>query len=465
MTETASSCSGRDPSCGTRISRPGDGWTRLERLDETRERLDETRERLDETRERLDELRASLEQLHATTNMVARRSHRASRMRVLFLVHYMEAWDSIADVVELMLAADDFEPIVASLPRRLPGSSDFSHEDVTHARLTALEIPHIRLDGTSLAADAVKQLDPDLIFRQSQWDRDIPPAFSATSLRFSRLALVPYEMCNLLENPPSGPAINDSATDSIFHRSSWAVFCANDFVKARAAEHSPSTGARQFVVTGHPKYDRLRQSIANAPIPTDRPYTILWSAHHSIGDNWSRFGLFPVMAPEMIEWATSRPGWRFVFSPHPSLLTVMAGRRPPLTPAAVEEFWRLWADLPNTEVFTGGETGTYGTLLANSDVCVTDGLSMLVEYQIANKPLIHVAREGHRPFNEIGDIARRGFHTVTSTEEARELIDDFAMGVPDPLEERQFQVMDELFGGHDAAREIVDFIRNEWDAR
>ena len=149
---------------------------------------------------------------------------------MLFLVHYMEAWDSIADVVQLMLVADDFEPIVASLPRRLPGSSDFSHEDLTHARLTALGIPHIRLDGTSLAADAVKQLDPDLIFRQSQWDRDIPPAFSATSLRYARLALVPYEMCNLLENPPSRSAVHDSASDSIFHRSCWAVFCANDLV-------------------------------------------------------------------------------------------------------------------------------------------------------------------------------------------------------------------------------------------
>ena len=141
----------------------------------------------------------------------------------------------------------------------------------------------------------------------------------------------------------------------------------------------------------------------------------------------------------------------------------MASSRPPLTPAAVKEFWRLWSDLPNTEVFTGGETGTYGHLLATSDVCVTDGLSMLVEYQIANKPLIHVAREGHRPFNEIGDIARRGFHTVTSTEAAREMVDKFATGVADPLEERQRQVMEELFGGHDTAREVVEFIRNEWD--
>ena len=53
------------------------------------------------------------------------------------------------------------------------------------------------------------------------------------------------------------------------------------------------------------------------------------------------------------------------------------------------------------------------------DECVSDGISMLVEFQIANKPVIHVAREGHRPFNELGRVAERGFHTVATTAEAR----------------------------------------------
>jgi hypothetical protein len=119
--------------------------------------------------------------------------------------------------------------------------------------------------------------------------------------------------------------------------------------------------------------------------------------------------------------------------------------------------------LPNTEVFTGGETGTYGHLLASSDVCVTDGLSMLVEFQVTNKPLIHVAREGHRPFNEIGDVVSQGFHSVSTTREAQALVERFAGGETDPLAATQREVVHRLFGGHDAAQEIIDHIRQGWD--
>ena len=411
----------------------------------------------------LDELNAALEGVAGTTDMLARRPSGARRLRVLFLIHYMEAWDSVADVVDIVRADEGFDLTVASIPRRLPGSTELSGEDLTHERLNALEVPHIRLDDSPLAQEAIKQLDPDLIFRQSQWDRDIPQAFSTANLRFARLALIPYELCNIVENVPTGTVVNDSGSDSFFHRNCWAVFCANQMVKKRASDHSPSTAARQYVVTGHPKSERLRRSIEAAPTSTERPYTILWSAHHSIDDSWSRFGLFPAMAPDMIEWARGMPQWRFVFSPHPSLLTAMEVGRPPLTRDAVDSFWQQWAELPNAESFTGGRTGTYGHVMASADVCVTDGLSMLIEFQIANKPLIHVARADHRPFNEIGELARRGFHTVASTAEARTLVDRFAAGEPDPLAEAQRQVVDDLFGRHDAASEIVEYIRQHLD--
>ena len=31
----------------------------------------------------------------------------------------------------------------------------------------------------------------------------------------------------------------------------------------------------------------------------------MWNAQHSIGADWTLFGLFPAMAPEMVEWADS----------------------------------------------------------------------------------------------------------------------------------------------------------------
>ena len=426
------------------------------------------RERVEAVRGELQWERERVEALLGTVNLLARRKHRSGRIRCLFLIHYMEAWDSVADVVEQMRQAENFEPIVASIPRRLPGASGFQDEELTHQRLNTLGIPHLRFDGddTNLTLDAIKQLEPDLIFRQSQWEADVPPAFSTENLAFTRLALIPYEVFNPIENVPAPSPIRDSATDSRFHRNCWAVFCANEMVRERAAELSPANRASQYVVTGHPKLQRLRQAVAASPsAEPGSPFTVLWSAHHSIGEDWTRFGLFPTMAPEMLTWARERPEMCFVFSPHPSLLTVMQSALDPLTPEFVAEFWEEWNALPNTDFDAGGDTGTYGDLFARSDVCVSDGISMLVEFQIANKPVIHVAREGHRPFNEIGRVTARGFHTVSTMAQARAIVERFAAGEPDPLAGVQHEVVSELFGEHDAAREIVEYIRENWDAR
>jgi hypothetical protein len=447
------------------------------RLRPLQEQLDQVAAQMGHASSDLGDLRSAVARLEAeqraqrdlvqallgTVNLISRRPRQRARLRVLFLIHYMEAWDSVADVIALMRADDDFEPIVASIPRRLPGSRDFIDEELTHERLEAVDVPHIRLEGDSfIGLETIKLLDPDLIFRQSQWDPDYPPGFATEHLSFARLALIPYETVNIVENMPTGTTVRDSATDSRYHRHCWAVFCANEFMRQRADEKSLAAGSGHFVVTGHPKVPRLRRAIASSARDAERPFTVLWSAHHSIDEHWTKFGLFPTMAAEMVGWARSAPEMRFVFSPHPSLLSRMATADPPLTPESVAAFRTAWEALPNTELFRGGTTGQYGELFARTDALITDGLSMLVEYQLANKPVIYVEREGHRPFNEVGRIAQRGFHTVGSTEEARTLVNRFAAGQPDPLATSQQEVVAQLFAEHDSAQKVVDHIRAHW---
>lgn len=439
--------------------------TKAEAADLRRE-LELTRDQMAHIQALLDRQAARTSASISATNMISRRTHRPDRIRTLFLIHYMEAWDALADVIALMQQAPDFEPIVASIPRRLPAADDFQDEELTHERLSAQGIPHIRLDGDSyLALDTIRQLDPDLIFRQSQWDADVPPGFATENLAAARLALIPYEVFNPIENIRLPGSIKDTASDSQYHRNCWAIFCANEMVKARAAQMSPATGAAQYVVTGHPKLARLQAAIRDYTVPKDHRFTVMWSAHHSVDDNWTKFGLFPVMWEQMVAWAVERPEWDFVFSPHPSLLTVMDAEMPPLTPETVRNFWQQWSELPNTEFSPGDSDGTYGALFARSDVCVSDGISMLVEYQIAHKPVIHVAREGHSAFNELGRRCQRGWHTVRTTDEAKALVDGFAAGQPDPLAPIQREVVDEVFGQHDPAAEIVAYIRDNWESR
>ena len=140
----------------------------------------------------------------------------------------------------------------------------------------------------------------------------------------------------------------------------------------------------------------------------------------------------------------------------------MNAAHPPLTTQMVESFRARWAALPNTTTFLGDAGGGYADMFAVSDVLVSDGLSLLLEYQIANKPVVFLERVDHRPFSPMGDIAQRGFHTVATVPDARAIVGRFAAGEPDPLAPMQREVVQELFGEHDPAREIVDHIRAHW---
>ncbi len=440
-------------------------WDR--RLAPTRDSVDEVRRELDRAIDQvrrladlLDDVQRSVDIARLVTDMTARRAATRNRVRCLFLVHHIEAWDSIADVVRAMRESDDFDPIVASIPRRFPGAADYQDEPLVHTRLTELGVPHIRLDhrDSLVSLRTVTQLDPDLVFRQSQWDADVQPGFSSSALAFARLCLVPYEPMNLIENLPTGSHVRDSASDSEFHRACWAIFCANQTVKDLAERNSPSTGGAQFVVTGHPKANRVRDALLTAPGRSGRAFTVLWSAHHSIDDHWSCFGTFPRVAADMVDWAAARPNWHFVFSPHPALVTQLASATPPLTRAIVDDFMSRWNALPNTEVFGGGD---YASLFAASDVLVTDGLSWLIEYQIVTKPVVFLERAGHRPFNSLGRLAVCGVHTLSDVASATALVDGFAAGRSDPLADKQREVVAELFGDHDAPAEILAAIRSK----
>lgn len=448
---------GRKDTYGGDTPQPDPNTTR--QLRELSERLRAVEGRLAGLRDDVDLVRHISEMSRSTLSMVSRRAGaRGEPIRVLFLVHHPEAWYALADVYAAMAAADDFRPVVASLPRHFPGSAAHKDEDFVHERLMAFGVPHLRFNDPDpyLDLDIVRAIDPHLIFRQSQWDGDVPAAFHTPEIRFARLGLVPYETMNIIHNVVDADGIGNSAVDNLYQRNCWRVFCTNEPMLDMASQDSPGTGGRQFVVTGHPKADVLRRH-AGRPTEPGHRFAVLWSAHHSVGDNWTRFGTFPTAAPAMLAAAREHPEWDFVFSPHPALITQLERGAAPLDSPAVRTFRAQWDALDNTEVFGGGD---YGPVFERSDVCFTDGLSWLLEYQLVAKPVVFLERQGHRPFNEIGERVLAGVHTVADVSEGVRLMEGFAGGAEDPLRDEQGRITDELFGPPGAAGRIVDAVRS-----
>jgi LmbE family N-acetylglucosaminyl deacetylase len=400
-----------------------------------------------------------LRELRDSVHVVARRTPPTrSKIRVLFLVHLIEAWDSCHDVVSAMLASDDFEPMVMSIPRHFPGDAGLGHEEEVHLGLERAGVAHLRMTGPGAEClQIIKSLAPDIIFRQSQWDPDIAPELGTEHLGFARTCLIPYETMNIIRNNPLDVTAN-SAIDCPCHRNAWIVFCANDLVLDMARKDG-ALGGSQFRVVGHPKADRVRAATPSWPItsagPRPRARRVVWSAHHSIGNGWTNFGAFHLMADGMLAWAREERGTDFVFLPHPALIPLSRSPSSPIAAAALEYWLSAWNSLPNTGF---SDDGQYMSILAASDLLVTDGLSLLVEYQLLERPVVFFERAEHRPFNEIGDLVRLGVHAVTTLPELRACVADLLSG-PDPLRSTQRQLMQRLFGDSGSASRILGTLR------
>jgi hypothetical protein len=256
----------------------------------------------------------------------------------------------------------------------------------------------------------------------------------------------------------------NTAVDSHYHRRAWLVFCTNDLMREAAVRDGARDGA-QFRVVGHPKADHLRAATPHWPLASprsgtagDRPGRVVWSAHHTIGQGWTDFGAFHLIADEMLGWAQRRDDVQFVFMPHPALLPFPDSDGSPIDRTGFDAWMRRWEALPNTAVVS--ETD-YAPALAASDVMVTDGLSMLVEYQLFGRPVVFVERDGHRPFNAIGERVVRGVHPVATAGEARALVEKFLDGATDPLRAQQDENVAELFGGGDSVDRILAALRAE----
>ncbi len=414
----------------------------------------------EQTHRLLVETRTALEH---TTAMAGRAAQRASlrrdRARVIFLVHNRDAWDAIGELIDILRAESDFEPIVVSIPHQYGGDAAPRGEGRVHRFLSDRSVPHLRLrnDDLASATELLFALDPDVVFRQSQWDADVDAAFSPASLAWTRLAIVPYETMNPTHNVPwDDPPVN-SAVDQHLHRAAWLVFCANEEALDIARADS-LTGARQFRVVGHPKADALRRTPARWPGHEDapgRPRRVLWSAHHSILDGWNDFGMLPRVKDDMLRWAREEPRTEFVFTHHPYLGGSIRRSDSPLTDSEFKNWLAEWQRLSNTFY----DRGPYASLLAATDLLVTDGPSMITESQVLTIPTVFLEREDHVEFNSLGDVIVTGVHRVPDVARARAVASAIADG--DPLADVQRTNVGRLFGAPGAARRIVEVMRAE----
>jgi len=160
-----------------------------------------------------------------------------ARIRVVFLLFYFEAWDSLAEVYNLMLADERFEPIIVTIPRKLTGYADFTDEDKVSAYLDARQIAHLRFDFADSmdGLSRLRELAPDYLFLNYPWQRNYQPGYQIENLiEFTKVCYVPYFSLPLV-NEPGVEGVAPHLFTQPTHKLAHLVFLQDATVKAALA--------------------------------------------------------------------------------------------------------------------------------------------------------------------------------------------------------------------------------------
>lgn len=406
----------------------------------------------------LDAVMARLERLEGTLQWSARTASRTGAgapIRVLFLIHHATAWPAVRDIVDQMRLAEDFEPVIMSLPHQFPVLNRMSGEAEVHEMLQAQGYAHVRLrdDDAANALECVKQLAPAVIFRQAPWDADLPATLSSKHLGFARLCYVPYGYMTA--------RIEKQQFDQQYHRQCWRLFCPDEAHRELYAAHN-ALGDVNCRVTGYPKFDHLSRQVGQPgtwPITGGQPdaFRLIWAPHFSSDNDPLKFGVFYRIAADMLTLAASDPSLQVALRPHPALREAMACARPD---SSLGRFLATWQSLPNTCFH---EEAEYAELFAASHAMLTDGLSFFSEYQLFDKPLVFFERDDHAGFNAAGERLMDGMYRVRDVAGWLERLAQCRAGVEDAAivaGRRRIAAELQPFPGA-AARQIVEVIRRE----
>lgn len=300
-----------------------------------------------------------------------------------------------------MLKHPRFEPIVAIVTDQASVPDPIFSEDlnsVNSADLNQLskflekrnirhiiwddEVENISGDGNDLLA----RIKPSLIFRQSHWDGCMPIEFKMESLVNYKVCYVPYDF--------SVAEISHITLEQPLFQNAWKIFVAS---KRHYDYYIAKNPKLNIEISYSPKLEEIAKRSRMTTYKNKK--IVLWAPHHSVGDEWLRFGTFHQNYLQVLGLAKRNPDINFVLRGHHLLFSMLREHRK-FSNEDVQSFLSKWTSLQNTSL---DKNPDYAESFGNSDVLLTDGISFLIEYLVTGKPLIFIERREHEKFTTVGE--------------------------------------------------------------
>lgn len=369
-------------------------------------------------------------------------------IHVVFLCHMPSAWSTYDALVRrLMEDKTRFRiTLLASPYHHSTFGDDLYHDEGMAALFRSLGLPFLHArDPKSGEWIDLRSLKPDFFFYQTPYDEFYPASFRSDYVAsFAAVCYAPYYGDNLVpDNPaPYHPSFFSNVTFwfAPHQQEPEAFYSFHPDQESLVRPH-----VRMVGLTRVQSWERWN---FEHPKPTS-PFklTMLWTPRWNKGQGLCSF--FDLREP-LMRFTENHPEFKLILRPHPLMFQTMRQTRDMKEEDFVElEKW--FADRDNAELDIGGD---FWPSVQKADVLLSDTSSMIVNYAITGKPVIHTVFRNEKT-TPVGEELDRGFYKARTVEETRGQIEMLLEG-RDALLKIRSEISDRLFNCTDGVDNIIN---------
>lgn len=384
--------------------------------------------------------------------------HGNEKIRVVFLVQYIPAWNKIEPVYRRLIKDSKFDTFLLCVPKEI------IENELNSSVKSNGTYDYFFKRGYKGIIDAMsengswynlKGLNPDYVFYSRPYNNYLPSAYTSEIVgSYTKICLVLY-----------GIMLTKNGLRTAFNK----AFCSN--IYAYFADNSPAADLyksqfpfqvkhklQNIIITGAPALESIidrKSEHAEAWSFSHNLFKIIWTPRWIIdpatgeGTNFFNYKDF------LIDFAQANKDIDFLFRPHPLALDnfIRAGA---MSAEEAVSFKNVCGRAKNISL---DESEEYVATFWTSSMIISDISSLLPEYLVTGKPIIYCDTNINL---ELEDFARKmleACYIAKSREDITAYIYEIKRG-NDYLKEKRQQILSEIFGSdfYNASDKIVSFL-------
>ena len=373
-------------------------------------------------------------------------------IHVVFLCHMPSAWSTYDALVRRLLE----DPVrfrvtlLASPYRHSTFGDDEYHDEGMAALFNSLGLPFVyaRNPENGEWLD-LRSLAPDFFFYQTPYNEFYPESFQAEYVSsFSAVCYAPYYGDNLVpDNPaPYRPSFFSNVTF-------WFVPHQQELDAFYSFHPDQKPFVRSCVrMVGLTRVQSWLRWNAEHP-QSESPFklTVLWTPRWNKGQGLCSF--FDLREP-LMRFAEKHPDFKLILRPHPLMFQTMRQTRD-MKEKDFRDMENWFEAHDNAELDIGGD---FWPSVQKADVLLSDTSSMIVNYAITGKPVIHTVFRNEKT-TPVGEELDQGFYLARTIDETIALIEELLEGKDRLLQDRS-KIVRRLFNSDDAVENIITELVN-----